>query len=126
MANAKNEKDKTLASLRELTEEYNFILKRCELVLYLKLNKSYFIFTDNCIAFFRNNSLPISQRLSDSELELDPRITADLNEQLQAEMDLVHKKLAYNAEKCKLRLKKLMDHFIEPITCLPFAVKKIL
>ncbi|XP_008204820.1 cilia- and flagella-associated protein 44 isoform X2 [Nasonia vitripennis] len=101
MAEAKNEKDKTMATLRELTEEYNFILKR-------------------------NNSLPISQRLTDEELELDPRITADLKQQLQAEMDIVHKKLAYNAEKCKLRLKKLMDHFIEPITCLPFAVKKIL
>jgi hypothetical protein len=46
--------------------------------------------------------------------------------QLQKEMDLVYRKAAFNVEKNKLRLKKLMDHFIEPITCLPFAVKKIL
>ncbi|XP_058801430.1 cilia- and flagella-associated protein 44 [Phymastichus coffea] len=101
MAQAKAEKEKTLAALRELTEEYNSILKR-------------------------NSELPASQRLTEEELELDPRITKDLNDQLDAEMDVVRKKLAYDLEKCELRLKKLMGHFVEPITCLPFAVRRIL
>ena len=34
--------------------------------------------------------------------------------------------MEFKAEKSKLRLKKLMDHFIEPITCLPFGVFRIL
>ena len=75
---------------------------------------------------YRNESLPVSQRLTEADLELDPRITADLNEHLKAQLDLVSRKLEYRQEKAKLRLKKLMDHFVEPITCLPFGVIKIL
>ncbi|XP_046415054.1 cilia- and flagella-associated protein 44 [Neodiprion fabricii] len=74
----------------------------------------------------RNRSLIKSQQIPHSEFELDPRITTDLNQQLQAEMDLVHRKLAFKVEKSKLHLRKLMNHFIEPITCLPFEVCKIL
>ncbi|XP_014209825.1 uveal autoantigen with coiled-coil domains and ankyrin repeats [Copidosoma floridanum] len=100
MRNAKEDKEHTLAVLRELTEEFNSILKR-------------------------NGSLPQSQRLTDDELELDQRITVDLDRELEAQMELVHDKLAHDLEKSKLRLKKLMDHFVEPITCLSFVVKKI-
>ena len=41
-------------------------------------------------------------------------------------MNLVYKKLAYDKVKSEKKLKKLIDHFIEPITCLPFAVERIL
>lgn len=74
----------------------------------------------------RNRDLIQSQQIPHEEFELDPRITEDLNQQLQAEMDLVHRKLAFKVEKSKLRLEKLMNHFIKPITCLPFEVCKIL
>ncbi|KAL7301745.1 hypothetical protein TKK_0005740 [Trichogramma kaykai] len=100
-ANAKDDKERTLAALRQLTEEYNSLLRR-------------------------NDKLPASQRLTEQELQLDPRISADLDEQLKEQMDIVYRKSEYKQEKCRLRLKKLMEHFIEPITCIPFAVKKIL
>ncbi|XP_011500262.1 PREDICTED: uncharacterized protein LOC105364098 [Ceratosolen solmsi marchali] len=101
LANAKENKTKTYAMLHELNEKYNSVLKK-------------------------NNALPLSQRLTDEELQLDPRVIQNLNVHLDNEMDLVYKKLEHNVEKHKLKLKKLMDHFIEPITCLPFAVQKIL
>ncbi|CAB0030340.1 unnamed protein product [Trichogramma brassicae] len=73
----------------------------------------------------RNDKLPASQRLTEQELQLDPRISADLDEQLKEQMDIVYRKSEYKQEKCRLRLKKLMEHFIEPITCIPFAWKKL-
>ncbi|XP_015588735.2 uncharacterized protein LOC107264707 [Cephus cinctus] len=101
MTVAKHKKDRTLDVLRELAEEFGRIMES-------------------------NRYLVKSQQIPQEEFELDPRITEDLNEQLKAEMNLVHKKLAFKVEKSKLGLKKLMDHFIEPITCLPFAVRRIL
>lgn len=101
MAVAKRKKDATLKLVRSLAEEYSKIMER-------------------------NRALPESQRIPQEEFELDPRITADLNNQLKAEMDLVRQKLAFKVEKSRLGLQKLMDHFIEPITCLPFAVSRIL
>ncbi|KAI4492234.1 hypothetical protein M0802_009924 [Mischocyttarus mexicanus] len=98
---AKEKKEQTLQILHELTEEYSKIIDR-------------------------NHSLLKSQQIPREDLELDPRITADLNKQLEMEMDLVHRKEAFQVEKSKLALKKLMDHFIEPITCVPFAVSRIL
>ncbi|KAI4496377.1 hypothetical protein M0804_000187 [Polistes exclamans] len=98
---AREKKEQTLQILHELTEEYSKIMDR-------------------------NRSLLKSQQIPREDLELDPRITTDLNEQLELEMDLVHRKEAFQIEKSKLALKKLMDHFIEPITCVPFAVSKIL
>lgn len=75
---------------------------------------------------YRNRSLLESQQIPHENFELDPRITADLNKELEMKMDLVHRKKAFQAEKSALALKKLMDHFIEPITCIPFAVCRIL
>ncbi|XP_015185345.1 PREDICTED: cilia- and flagella-associated protein 44 [Polistes dominula] len=98
---AKEKKEQTLQIIHELTAEYSKLMDR-------------------------NRSLLKSQQIPREDLELDPRITADLNEQLEMEMDLVHRKEAFQVEKSKLALKKLMDHFIEPITCVPFAVSRIL
>lgn len=75
--------------------------------------------------FIRNKTLPDSHRLTHEELELDTRITDDLNKELDAEMAAVREKLAFKIEKSELGLQKLVDHFIKPITCLPFAVCKI-
>ncbi|XP_023287600.1 uncharacterized protein LOC105700070 isoform X2 [Orussus abietinus] len=101
MAAAKQKKDQTLDVLRGLVEEYGKLVER-------------------------NRGLLKSQQIPQEEFELDPRITADLNQQLAAEMNFVHRKLAFRVEKSKLGLQKLLDHFIKPITCLPFAVRRIL
>lgn len=73
----------------------------------------------------RNNTLPKPYQITCQELELDPRITADLNKELDAEMAVVHKKLAFKVEKSELGLQKLLEHFVQPITFLPFVVCKI-
>lgn len=75
--------------------------------------------------YFRNNALPKSHRISRKELELDPRIIADLNKELEAEMIIVQEKLAFKIEKSQLGLQKLFEYFIQPITHLPFAICKI-
>ncbi|XP_043471636.1 cilia- and flagella-associated protein 44 [Leptopilina heterotoma] len=74
----------------------------------------------------KNRTLLKSQQIPQENFEIDSRITEELNNQLQSELDFVHRKMSFKVEKSKLRLKKLMDHFVEPITCLPFCVYRIL
>lgn len=57
---------------------------------------------------------------------MDPRIVEDLEQQLKTQIILTQQKLEFEVEKNKLQLEKLMNHFIMPITCLPFAVYGIL
>ncbi|KAG5315180.1 CFA44 protein, partial [Acromyrmex insinuator] len=97
---AKQSKRQTLEILLKLSEEYNKIVER-------------------------NNALPKFHQLSQKELELDFRIIADLNKELDAEMSIVCEKLAFKVEKSELGLQKLLKHFVQPITCLPFVVCKI-
>ncbi|XP_070154334.1 cilia- and flagella-associated protein 44 isoform X2 [Polyergus mexicanus] len=97
---AKQSKHYTLQMLSKLSEEYSNIMER-------------------------NNALPKSHRITREELELDPRIIADLNKELEAEMITVREKLAFKIEKSKLGLQKLLEYFIQPITHLPFAICKI-
>ncbi|XP_066592907.1 cilia- and flagella-associated protein 44 [Prorops nasuta] len=98
---ANEKKDNTLKTLEILTARYKEIVAK-------------------------NNSLIPSQRIPEEELELDPRITNELSDRTRTEIDLVRQKMAFQVEKSKLGLQKLLDHFIEPITCLPFAVRRIL
>jgi len=77
------------------------------------------------IRIFRNNALPKSHQIIHEEFELDSRITADLNKELEAEMAAVREKLAFKVEKNELTLQKLLEHFIKPVMCLPFVVCKI-
>ncbi|XP_014472910.1 PREDICTED: cilia- and flagella-associated protein 44 [Dinoponera quadriceps] len=74
----------------------------------------------------RNNALPKLHQITRDELELDPRITANLNQELEAEMNAVREKFAFKVEKSEIGLRKLMEHFIHPITGLPFVVCKVL
>ncbi|XP_032671308.1 cilia- and flagella-associated protein 44 isoform X3 [Odontomachus brunneus] len=74
----------------------------------------------------RNNALPKPHRITREEMELDPRITADLNEELEAQMATVREKFAFKVEKSEIGLQKLLEHFIHPITDLPFVVCKVL
>lgn len=80
----------------------------------------------SCSMHVRNNALPKPHQITYKELELDPRITVDLDKELDAEMRAVREKLAFKVEKSELGLQKLLEHFVRPITCLPFAVCKIL
>ncbi|XP_029161342.1 cilia- and flagella-associated protein 44 isoform X2 [Nylanderia fulva] len=98
---AKQNKYHTLQILSKLSEEYSNIIER-------------------------NNALPKSHQITRKELELDLRITADLNEELEAEMITAREKLAFKVEKSKLGLQKLLEHFIQPIVHLPFAICKML
>nr|XP_012143309.1 PREDICTED: flagellar attachment zone protein 1 isoform X2 [Megachile rotundata] len=72
----------------------------------------------------RNKNLLPSQQIV--QFELDPRITEDLRQHLKANITLTIAKLEFQVEKSKLQLQKLMNHFVMPITCLPFAVCSIL
>ncbi|XP_031368455.1 cilia- and flagella-associated protein 44 isoform X2 [Apis dorsata] len=72
----------------------------------------------------RNKSLLKSQQIL--QFDLDPRIVEDLEQQLKTQIILTQQKLEFEVEKNKLQLEKLMNHFIMPITCLPFAVYGIL
>jgi len=58
-------------------------------------------------------------------LEIDPRITIELNKKLDLEMIAVREKLIFKVEKSKLGLQKLLEYFVQPVTCLPFGVCKI-
>lgn len=78
------------------------------------------------IFIFRNNGLPKLHQITYKELELDPRITADLNKELDTEMATIREKLMFKVEKSELGLQKLLEHFVQPVTCLPFVVCKIL
>ncbi|XP_043512128.1 cilia- and flagella-associated protein 44 isoform X2 [Frieseomelitta varia] len=72
----------------------------------------------------RNKYLLHSQQIP--QFELDPRIVEDLKQQLNIHTTLTQQKLEFEVEKSKLELQKLMDHFVTPITCVPFAVHGIL
>ncbi|XP_063994244.1 LOW QUALITY PROTEIN: cilia- and flagella-associated protein 44 [Diachasmimorpha longicaudata] len=100
MSLTKKNKDDMYYLLRNLTKDYQTIMER-------------------------NKQLIKSQHIPPSNFKVDDRIVDDLNGQLQREMDLINQKMAFKIEKNQLILRKLMDHFVRPITCLPFAVARI-
>lgn len=59
--------------------------------------------------------MPKSQKLTVEDLELDERISKDLQQKLDFQMDVVRRKKEFDYEKAKLAGKKLMQHFIDPI-----------
>lgn len=73
----------------------------------------------------RNKKLPPTQIIPRTILELDPRISKDLQDKLDAELGLVKRKLAFDVEKSEIKMKKLMQHFIDPLDLFPITVKGI-
>ncbi|XP_022906281.2 cilia- and flagella-associated protein 44 [Onthophagus taurus] len=73
----------------------------------------------------KNQKLLPTQRIPREKLELDPRITKDLNKVLDANLALVRRKLAYQLEKSELRMEKLKKHFIDPLDMFPIAVSAV-
>ncbi|XP_026674087.1 uncharacterized protein LOC108630687 isoform X2 [Ceratina calcarata] len=99
MALARKRKKQVLDVIRDLTEEYTKITTR-------------------------NKYLLRSQQIS--QFELDPRIVEDLEQQLKSHKTLTQQKLEFKVEKSKMQLEKLTNHFVTPVTRLPFAVYGIL
>ncbi|XP_076298900.1 cilia- and flagella-associated protein 44 isoform X2 [Lasioglossum baleicum] len=98
ISTAEKKKEEVLLIIRGLVEEYVQIINR-------------------------NRKLIPSQQIS--HFELDPRITEDLEQHLKEQIALMQRKLEFQMEKSRLELEKLMDHFVTPITHLPFAVCSI-
>lgn len=63
----------------------------------------------------KNALLPDSQKLTNDEMILDKRISNDLQQKLDIQMEIVRRKKEFDFEKAKLAGKKLIEHFIEPI-----------
>ncbi|KAK3913166.1 Cilia- and flagella-associated protein 44 [Frankliniella fusca] len=63
----------------------------------------------------RNRQLPASQQIPQSELELDPRITPSTRLALEAEADLLRRKLAFPLEKALLQYRKLADFYTDAV-----------
>lgn len=63
----------------------------------------------------RNARMPESQKLTEADLELDPRISEDLQQKLDLQMDVVRRKKEFDYERVKLAGRKLMEHFIDPV-----------
>lgn len=59
--------------------------------------------------------MPESQKLTTKDLELDDRISDDLQQKLDIQMDVVRRTKEFDYEKVKLAGKKLMEYFIDPI-----------
>lgn len=59
--------------------------------------------------------MPDSQKLSSEDLELDSRISEDLQQSLDIQLEVVRRKKEFDYERAKLAGEKLMAHFIDPI-----------
>ncbi|XP_055610904.1 cilia- and flagella-associated protein 44 isoform X2 [Uranotaenia lowii] len=69
-----------------------------------------------------NENLPESQRIPMEQFDLDERITADLKQELQLHMDLVHRKTAFDVEKARLSGEKLKGFFLDEMESMPIEV----
>lgn len=69
-----------------------------------------------------NERLPESQRLTQSNLEMDRRITIDLQEDLNKELAEIKAQHAFVFEKVKLKGERLFEYFINPLQQFPIEV----
>ncbi|XP_035917499.1 cilia- and flagella-associated protein 44 isoform X1 [Anopheles stephensi] len=70
----------------------------------------------------RNRALPEAFRIPVTDFVLDERIMDDLREQLEAELGLVHRKMAFDVEKVRIAAGKLERFFLEPLESYPIEV----
>lgn len=73
----------------------------------------------------RNKELPSRQQVEQHETELDNRITEIVQNNFNAQMNIVKRKLAFDVEKCKLLSKKVAEYFIEPLDTFPIQLLSI-
>lgn len=70
----------------------------------------------------KNDELPPGLRVQDKELLLDPRITQQIRDELQAELDDVREDLAYDLEVAQVGHQKLYNHFLKCLDHIPFTI----
>ncbi|XP_052861271.1 cilia- and flagella-associated protein 44 [Anopheles cruzii] len=70
----------------------------------------------------RNRALPPAYRIPVTDFVLDERIMDDLREQLEADMSLVHRRMAFDVEKVRITARKLSRFFLEPLESFPIEV----
>ncbi|KAH8293138.1 hypothetical protein KR044_006149, partial [Drosophila immigrans] len=70
----------------------------------------------------RNDELPPDLRVPDKDLLLDPRITQQIRDELQAELDDVREDLAYDLEFAQVGHSKLYNHFLKKLDHVPFTI----
>ncbi|RZF43851.1 hypothetical protein LSTR_LSTR013316 [Laodelphax striatellus] len=92
-------------------EEVRKRLKQCE-ERFLKIKE-------------KNNSLPAQYRLTEEQLEIDPRVTAHLENKLHKQLDLVKQQLCFELEKSKLLYDKVHSYFIKPLASFKVSVAAI-
>lgn len=73
----------------------------------------------------RNDALPESQRLCAENLELDRRITEDMEKDFARAMDLMRSKMAFDVEKSRLLMDKVETCMTSNLECWPVAVRGI-
>lgn len=69
-----------------------------------------------------NLSLSESQRLPESDFELDPRITEDLNNTLEQKMKMAQREMEYDVERIQIGVQKMKKHFIDCLDSFPIQV----
>lgn len=72
-----------------------------------------------------NSNLLPSQIIPKHQLELDSRVTAYINEELENKLALVRRKLAYDLEKSEVQMKKLLKYLTDPVDLHPLKVQGI-
>lgn len=70
----------------------------------------------------RNDELPAGLRIPDKDLLLDSRITKQVRDELQAELDDVREDLAFDLEFAQVGHSKLYNHFLQKLDHVPFTV----
>lgn len=73
----------------------------------------------------RNSKLLPTQIIPREDLEIDPRVTEDLQRIIDEEMELEKRKLAYQVEKSEVAMKKLMKYCTDPLDVFPFTISAI-
>lgn len=73
----------------------------------------------------RNDVLPIKQRFSSDELELDDRISQNLSEEFQRKMEMIRRRMAFDVEKSRLLKNKVENFLTTNLECWPIEVLAI-
>lgn len=75
--------------------------------------------------YYRNRTLLPSQVIPIEDFEIDDRVTWDLDESLEMEMELVERKMAFDLAKSTRALEKAREFFIDPIRNLQIELRAI-
>ncbi|CAG2058060.1 unnamed protein product [Timema podura] len=70
----------------------------------------------------RNKALSQSQIIPHEDLELDSNISADLDEYLNSEMEIMENKLRFTVEKSKIGLSKVKKYFLDDLESITIKV----